>query len=597
MAFRFTIGRKIGLGFGILIFLTLFAFGLTMLTLRESREINNKITEIYTPSVSALKELNLLVVRSKTLINSWVNIPKESEDKVTLKKLIYEQHPPLKVRINQLAASPEWNDSDRNDIAAIFSLIDQLFEDHKDIMRQLNSFASYDDAEIKFGINIDMDEDGKINQKTRQIEKLLIELIATQEQKADVKISEMLESFALLQRVVVILGIALPLGGLLIAFFTVRTIVRPVYELKKILLNMSRGVLPQDKIRDRKDEIGEMSVALNELVSAMKLTTEFAKEVGSGNFDSYYKPMSGEDTLGLALLRMREDLAENERMLEQKVEERTAEVVRQKHEIEMQAQKIEVLYNHVTDSIKYAKRIQEAILPPEYLMKKLLPQSFVFYKPKDIVSGDFYWIEQLDSKILFAAVDCTGHGVPGAFMSIVGHNLLKRTIARVERIQPSKILDELSRGVSETLHQNYTDVSAKDGMDMSICALDTAKKELEFAGAFNPLYLIRDGQLQEIKGNKFPVGIFLGREGKNFTNHKIGLQKGDMLYIFSDGYADQFGGPKGKKFMQNKFRDLLLKIHEKSMEQQKTILDSTLEAWKGDEEQVDDILVMGIKIH
>jgi serine phosphatase RsbU (regulator of sigma subunit)/HAMP domain-containing protein len=384
-------------------------------------------------------------------------------------------------------------------------------------------------------------------------------------------------------------------GGL-IAVFTVLSIVRPVNQLKNILRQMKRGAMPEEKIQSRNDEIGEMSMALNQLVDAMKQTTQFAREVGSGNFDSHYEPLSDEDTLGHALLKMRMDLAENERFLEQKVEERTAEVVRQKQEIEMQKIKMEVLFNHVTDSIKYAKRIQEAILPPDHLFKNLLPQSFVYYKPKDIVSGDFYWLEKIGSKVFFAAVDCTGHGVPGAFMSIVGHNQLKQVVSNITDHKPAIILDELSKGVSESLHQHYDGSTAKDGMDLSLCAYDTDRQELEFSGAFNPLYLVRNGDLQEVKANKFPIGIFLGREARNFTNHKISMQKGDVVYIFSDGYADQFGGPKGKKFMANQFRNLLLNIHQLPMEKQKEELDRTLEEWKGPEEQVDDILVIGVRI-
>jgi len=408
----------------------------------------------------------------------------------------------------------------------------------------------------------------------------------------------MLESFSGLQQVVVGLGIMLLVGGILIALFTVRTIVRPVDEVKKILLRMTHGILPNRKIKEGKDEIGEMSVALNRLVDSMKLTTEFAREVGGGNFDSYFKPLSEEDTLGLALLRMREDLRENERMLENKVAQRTAEVVRQKAEMEVQAKKIEVLYKQVTDSIHYAKRIQEAILPPDSMVKRLLPDSFVLYKPKDIVSGDFYWIDQLNGKVTFAAVDCTGHGVPGAFMSIVGYNLLKQIISRHHASSPAAILDELSRGVSETLHQrNYEESTAKDGMDITLCSLDTATREFEYAGAFNPLLIVRQNEIYEIKGNKFPIGIFLEKETKKFTNHKLILKKEDVVYIFSDGYSDQFGGPNGKKFMASQFRTLLLNIHKKPMAEQKKILDSTLEQWRGKEDQVDDILVMGMRVN
>lgn len=601
MAFRFTIGRRVGVGFGSLIFLTFVAFGLTLVTLNDSRDINDKISKQYTPSVSALQELNNLVIRSKMLITNWVNVQNDNEDKGKLKTLIKDEYPALKKKLNTLAL--EWNKYDKEYIADIFSLLDALFENHKYIMTQLNSFDSYEDLrkndpgtwlELRNAIE---DADSDPNVKTRNILDKLSSLISQQHDQSELKNVEMLHSFSFLRTVVVGLGIMLLLGGILIGIFTARSIVRPVSDVKELLLRMARGILPETKIKEGKDEIGEMSMALNRLIGTMKLTTEFAREVGSGNFDSYYKPLSEEDNLGLALLKMREDLHVNERMLEDKVAQRTAEVVRQKAEIELQSQKIEVFYKQVTDSIRYAKRIQEAILPPDSFVKKLLPDSFVLYKPKDIVSGDFYWFEELNGKALFAAVDCTGHGVPGAFMSIVGYNLLKQIVSKHQNTQPSFVLDELSKGVSETLHQrNFEESTSKDGMDITFCSFDQKNYELEFAAAFNPLFLVRDGEMFEIKGNKFPIGIFLEKETKKFTNHKLKVKKGDVIYIFSDGYADQFGGAKGKKFMQNQFRNLLFDIHIKPMPEQKRILDQTIEHWRGNEDQVDDILVMGMRV-
>lgn len=597
MAFRFTIGRKIGFGFGTLIFLTLLAFGLTFITLIESRKINDKITKLYTPSKSALQELYTLGVRSKMLISNWVNTQLENDDKDKLKKLINEEYPELKARINLL--SKEWsNKDDKKSISSILSMLDELMGLHEYIMSQLSSFDSYEDASVIFEVKpMVEDADGEVNAKTREVLNNLYSLIAHQQEQSVQKNREMLESFSRLQNVVTILGIFLLLGGIIIAFFTTRTIVRPVTEVKQVLLRMARGVLPDKKIRTGHDEIGEMSFALNRLVGTMKLTTEFAREVGSGNFESHYEPLSGEDTLGHALLKMREDLHINEQILEGKIAQRTAEVVQQKAEIELQAQKLEVLYKQVTDSIRYAKRIQEAILPPDNFVKKLLPDSFVLYKPKDIVSGDFFWMEQVNGKTFFAAVDCTGHGVPGAFMSIVGHNLLKQIMSKSQLLQPSLILDELSKGVRETLHQrSFDESSAKDGMDITFCSFDKKTNELEFAAAFNPLYLVRNGELFEVKGNKFSVGIYIEKEMQKFTNHKLKTRKGDVIYIFSDGYADQFGGPKGKKFMDKQFRELLLKIHSKPMPEQKRILNQTIEHWRGGEDQVDDILVMGMRI-
>jgi serine phosphatase RsbU (regulator of sigma subunit) len=293
---------------------------------------------------------------------------------------------------------------------------------------------------------------------------------------------------------------------------------------------------------------------------------------------------------------MREDLRENERVLEAKVIARTEEVVHQKEEIENKNQELEVLYKHVTDSIKYAKRIQEAILPPESLVKKLLPNSFVLYKPKDIVSGDFYWVDEKNGKSMFATVDCTGHGVPGAFMSIVGYNNIKYVVDNNDFTTPALILDKLNEGISETLHHGHDEYQAKDGMDLSFCTIDYKTLELEFAGAFNPLYIIRDNELIQIKGDKFPIGFFLGEEKRNFVNHKIQLQKNDCIYIFSDGYSDQFGGPSGKKFMINNFRNLLLEIYKFPFAKQKDILNTTIEEWRGSLDQVDDILVIGVQI-
>jgi len=597
MAFRFTIERKILLGFGSLIVLTFIAFGLTLITLTESKRINDKITNLYTPSVGVLEELNLLVIRSKMYISSWVNAPIESEDKEKLKLLIKKEYPELKERINSLAN--EWRNEDKEIIKTIFSLFDELTTAHQYIMGQLSTFESYREPVVFFEVkNMVEDADGKVNEKTRKILNNLTALINHQHKQAIQKNKEMLDSFELLQKIVITLGILLLIGGILIALFTARTIVRPVAEVKELLLRMARGILPDKKINEGTDEIGEMSLALNRLIGTMKLTTEFAREVGSGNFDSYYTPLSDEDALGLALIKMREDLRVNERMLEDKVALRTSEVLQQKAEIEIQSKKIEIFYKQVTDSIRYAKRIQEAILPPDNFVRKLMPDSFVLYKPKDIVSGDFYWFDQVADKIFFATVDCTGHGVPGAFMSIVGHNLLKQIMNTKHYLQPAKILDELNKGVRETLHQrNFEDSATKDGMDIIICSFDKSNYELEFAAAFNPLLLIRNKELSEIKGNKFSVGIYLEKETRSFTNHKLQMQKGDVIYIFSDGYADQFGGPRGKKFMQSQLRNLLLDIHQKPMPEQKRILDQTLEHWRGNEDQVDDILVMGFRIN
>jgi serine phosphatase RsbU (regulator of sigma subunit) len=292
---------------------------------------------------------------------------------------------------------------------------------------------------------------------------------------------------------------------------------------------------------------------------------------------------------------MRDSLSENERVLEQKVVERTEEVVKQKEEIELKTKELEILFKQVTDSIHYARRIQLAILPPNSVVKDILPQSFVLYKPKDIVSGDFYWIDRKGDWCYFAAVDCTGHGVPGAFMSIVGYNLLKDILKTTDRTDPAVIMDVMNDGVAHTLHTSTSDEQTKDGMDMTLCALNYKTLELQYAGAFNPLYIVRSNELLQFKANKFPVGMFVGAK-QNFTNNRIQLQKGDTIYIFSDGYADQFGGPRGKKFMAGNFRNLLVEASKLPIDSQKDMLNKTIEDWRGNLEQVDDMLIIGVTV-
>jgi serine phosphatase RsbU (regulator of sigma subunit) len=265
-------------------------------------------------------------------------------------------------------------------------------------------------------------------------------------------------------------------------------------------------------------------------------------------------------------------------------------------QIMLQKEELTLKNKSITDSINYARRIQNAMLPPMKLLKSFLPQSFLLYLPKDIVSGDFYWINKLYNKIFISAVDCTGHGVPGAFMSIIGFELFRK-ITNIEGLtRPSDILNKLN----EDFHEIFRDVEnivLRDGMDVAFCAIDINDMILEYSGAFNPLYLIRDNKITEIKGDRFAIGLDeTNFKDLTFKNHMIPLQEGDLIYIFSDGFADQFGGPEGKKFKYRRFRHLLLNIHQLPMDDQRDILETSLRDWKGEGEQVDDVLVIGIKI-
>jgi tetratricopeptide (TPR) repeat protein len=268
----------------------------------------------------------------------------------------------------------------------------------------------------------------------------------------------------------------------------------------------------------------------------------------------------------------------------------------QKEKIEHQNFELGLKNKEITDSIKYAKRLQEAILPPAALVKKLLPESFILYKPKDIVSGDFYFVEEWGGKTFVAAVDCTGHGVPGAFMSIVGYNLLNQALNVYGLTKPFLILNDLNKNISKMLHQTEEESAVKDGMDISLIGLDFSKKIVEYSGAFNPLWIVREGLLIELKADKFPVGAFVGETIKSFAHQEFQLKSGDMLYLFTDGYADQFGGSAGKKFKYKNFQSLLINNSNKEVGEQHKIMDDAFEQWRGNLEQVDDILLIGIKI-
>ncbi|PCH65837.1 MAG: hypothetical protein COC01_09245 [Bacteroidetes bacterium] len=270
-------------------------------------------------------------------------------------------------------------------------------------------------------------------------------------------------------------------------------------------------------------------------------------------------------------------------------------------EIATQKEFVEMKNKDISDSIHYARRIQNAILPSDKLIKELLPESFVLYKPKDVVSGDFYWIGTPNTNfgsdlVVFAVADCTGHGVPGGFLSMVGYNYLLLGLTEPEVNSCSDALGFLNKGMMATLQGRMDEVSIKDGMDIVMCAINHKHMLMEFSGARRPLCLIREKQLIEFKGDKISIGETMNETAPIFNLNEQKIEKGDCLYLFSDGYPDQFGGPRDKKFSYKRFKELLLDVSAKPMDEQKQILDETLNEWKGDKEQIDDICVMGVKI-
>lgn len=279
------------------------------------------------------------------------------------------------------------------------------------------------------------------------------------------------------------------------------------------------------------------------------------------------------------------ELKERERVLSELVEQRTAEIEEKKKVLELRNKEI-------LDSISYAKRHQDARIPKPEQLKEILINGFILYKPKDIVAGDFYWFENIRGKSIIVCADCTGHGVAGALMSMLGLSLLDEIVIKNDISNPAEILNQLHDGVFHSMHQEKGENS--DGMDIIVCTYDQKNKTLEYAGANRPLCLIRNGELQEFKTDKFPIGGSQHLNRQPFQSFNLELKSSDCIYLYSDGYADQFGGPEGKKMMKKRLREQLLNVHQLSQVQQKDKLNKYFIDWKKDEEQVDDVLLIGL---
>jgi len=379
-----------------------------------------------------------------------------------------------------------------------------------------------------------------------------------------------------------IIGISM---GILVSLFylflfirwTTQDITYPVKELLSNIRNMRAGEAEQYTIVRTNDEIGELAEGYNVMAH------EIHKHV--------------------------ERISMMNRDLENKVKERTQEVVMQKEEIEAQKEEIEAQLDLTTeqmntitwqneqilDSIRYAERIQSAILPPEESLSKTLSEHFVLFMPRDIVSGDYYWTSMPDGRLMIAVADCTGHGVPGAFLSVMGISSLNEIVNSNKSLSAGGILEELRTYVVRSLHQTGSREETRDGIEIALCIIDFKKLSLEFAGANRPLYLVRDKEVIQYRGDRMPIGIY-EQKLVPFSTQTINLQKNDSVYLFSDGYVDQLGGPDRKTFRVARFRKLLCEIQDLPMMEQKKILREQHESWKETVEQIDDILVMGFRL-
>jgi serine phosphatase RsbU (regulator of sigma subunit) len=358
-----------------------------------------------------------------------------------------------------------------------------------------------------------------------------------------------------LRRLIIIVFIGLAFAIIFISMIVARRITRPLKSLTSSARQLAKGNLETPIVQEGKDEIGILSLSFKKMqISITNLIGEL------------------------------KDINHN---LENKVIERTQEIQHQKEMVEEKNKEI-------LDSINYAKRLQTAILPTAVNIKKALPQSFILFKPKDIVSGDFYWMDDREKEVLIAAVDCTGHGVPGAMVSVVGANGLNRCVKEFGLTEPGQILDMLTKLVVETFSTSEHEV--KDGMDIALCRLNKENNMLQYSGAHNPLWVLRKGaeEIEEIRADKQPIGMFDYR--KPHITHSVQLNPGDTFYVFTDGFGDQFGGTRGKKYKASQMKEVLISIRNESMENQKAILNESFESWRGNLEQIDDVCVIGVRV-
>lgn len=279
------------------------------------------------------------------------------------------------------------------------------------------------------------------------------------------------------------------------------------------------------------------------------------------------------------------------------------EVAERTKEIEKQRLLLKKRNEDFVASVKYAERIQSAVLSNEDKFKSILPESFVVFRPKDIVSGDFYWVDTIEPSenwpnglIVYATADCTGHGVPGAFVSIIGNHLLKLGKTNQSVQSPGEVLDFLNREINESLNSKYGREQIRDGMDITLCAIDLVKKELHFSGAKNSAYIVRNGEIIQLKGDRKAIGFDDSEDSHRFETKTASLKSGDVIYTFSDGFADQFGGPAQKKFMIKRLKQLFSELRDNPMDIQQQKLEKAFDDWKGDQEQVDDVLLIGVRI-
>ena len=589
---RFTIPLRLSLGFGIFIVLLMIALFFVQNTLGKAERINHQMNNVHLPALTLNRNLLLSIEQSFDLAKQWAYVQR-NEDHIERRTFIALCD---SVIPNQISAIQElhhlWSEKQKEEWALVIGHWKLLNEKYTKLREILCCFDSYNDP-----MNIIMSEDlflqgTEIPFEVERTQFLIQNLLKQFKEAISEERDSMNHSFDDLYNLLSLFGIIIILLGITIAYFTSQSITSRVRKIRRSLKKLSLGIYGQEELPKFNDEIGDMGTALEKLKQDFERTKNFATEIGKGNLEASFEPLSKDDEMGKALLRMKDDLSFYRHRMEEKVAEQTQEITQQKNTAEEQKEQIQLLYADLKSSISYAKRLQDSILPDTASIQKIFPEHFILYLPKDVVSGDFYWFQQQGNKKLFAAADCTGHGVPGAFMSLIAHNALNH-VTKVYT-KPGQILNQVNRIATSAFNTNNEN-QIKDGMDIALCSVDYDNMVLEFSGAQNDAVIIRNGELIEIKGDKKSIGNDANTHNV-FSTQVNTIQKNDMVFVFSDGYADQFGGAMQKKFMRKTLKELLISIATETHLNQREKLLEAFHQWKGENEQTDDVLIIGVRI-
>ncbi|MBC7865887.1 MAG: SpoIIE family protein phosphatase, partial [Bacteroidia bacterium] len=516
---------KVTFAFGAIILIVLINVGLNFIIIRKNKASVAEMTDVINPYIENLEKFNLLVTESKMYATNWVFLSFSKDDKDALDSLQKFRYPQLKKEL--LAFMPKLkNKADSVSLADVFKQCEELEKIEKEqIMQVLLGLDDYNNGRKKLGCESVIEEE--VLPRSQLMMSKLSGIIQRNRDYA-VKMKSDLEASSF-KMMAIMLGASV--GLFFFILFTIsfisRAIRKPVVKMKTIIQQLSKGELPEEKIESQKNVIGEMGTSVNALSASFKNTSLFANEIGKGNLTVPYEKLGENDLLGNALIHMRDSLKVYAEDMESKVSERTKEVIEK-------GVKLESAYREIRESIHYAKRIQESILPADEIMTRVFADSFIFYRPKDIVCGDFYWFTQQEDDFVVAAIDCTGHGVPGALMTVIGNSIFNQVVNFGGVTDPAKILTQVDKKLMETLKQ-HGNITTNDGMDAAICRYRIVKREITFAGAKRPMYMYKGGELIEIKGNKSPIGSFGHDFDKRFTEQKFTMNKGDSIYLFSDG--------------------------------------------------------------